>query len=73
MKVRFLGAVGSVTGSCSWLQDPARGWNFLIDCGMHQEEPSVAPDAPIRWPFDPATLQFVALTHAHLDHCGLLP
>lgn len=73
MKVRFLGAVGSVTGSCSWLQDPARGWNFLIDCGMHQEEPSVAPDTPIRWPFDPATLQFVALTHAHLDHCGLLP
>lgn len=73
MKLRFLGAVGTVTGSCSWLQDPARGWNFLVDCGMHQDEPDGAPGAPKDWPFDPATLQFVALTHAHLDHCGLLP
>jgi metallo-beta-lactamase family protein len=73
MKVRFLGAVGTVTGSCSWLQDPARGWNFLVDCGMHQDESGGAPGALADWPFDPATLQFVALTHAHLDHCGLLP
>jgi len=73
MKVRFLGAVGSVTGSCSWLQDSAREWNFLVDCGMHQNETDSAPGARTDWPFDPATLQFVALTHAHLDHCGLLP
>lgn len=73
MKVRFLGAVGTVTGSCSWLQDQARGWNFLVDCGMHQDEGGGAPSAPTDWPFDPTALQFVALTHAHLDHCGLLP
>jgi len=73
MKVRFLGAVGTVTGSCSWLQDLARGWSFLIDCGMSQEEPGGAPGSPTHWPFEPAELQFVALTHAHLDHCGLLP
>lgn len=76
MKVRFLGAVGTVTGSCSWLQDSARGWNFLVDCGMHQNEThrtDSAPGVSTDWPFDPATLQFVALTHAHLDHCGLLP
>ncbi len=73
MKVRFLGAVGTVTGSCSWLQDPAGGWNFLVDCGLQQDEPGRTPSAPTDWPFDPAALQFVALTHAHLDHCGLLP
>jgi metallo-beta-lactamase family protein len=73
MKVRFLGAVGTVTGSCSWLQDPDRGWNFLVDCGMHQDESNATQDKSKTWPFDPATLQFVALTHAHLDHCGLLP
>lgn len=73
MKVRFLGAVGTVTGSCSWLQDSTRGWNFLIDCGLNQEKPEGTPASPKDWPFNPATLQFVALTHAHLDHCGLLP
>lgn len=73
MKVRFLGAVGTVTGSCSWLQDPARGWNFLIDCGLHQDEFGNTPSTHMVWPFDPASLQFVALTHSHLDHCGLLP
>ena len=73
MKVRFLGAVGTVTGSCSWLQDPDRGWNFLVDCGVTQDESNAMTDQPKAWPFDPTTLQFVALTHAHLDHCGLLP
>ncbi len=73
MKVRFLGAVGTVTGSCSWMQDEARGWNFLVDCGLQQEDTASAMGAPNGWPFDPAALQFVALTHAHLDHSGLLP
>lgn len=73
MKVRFLGAIGTVTGSCSWLRDEARGWNFLVDCGLHQDEPGAALQGPGDWPFEPATIQFVALTHAHLDHCGLVP
>ena len=73
MKVKFLGAVGVVTGSCSWLHDEERGWSFLVDCGMSFEGARVVDWARCRWPFDAAQLQFVALTHAHLDHCGLLP
>lgn len=46
MKVRFLGAVGTVTGSCSWLQDPDRGWNFLVDCGVNQDESNAMTDQP---------------------------
>lgn len=73
MKVRFLGAVGSVTGSCSWLADDEHGWSFLVDCGLNQDETNLTTKQPKPWPFNPASLQFVALTHAHLDHCGLLP
>lgn len=73
MKVKFLGAVGVVTGSCSWLHDEERGWNFLVDCGMSFEGARAVDWAKRSWPFEAAKLQFVALTHAHLDHCGLLP
>lgn len=73
MKVRFLGPVGKVTGSCSWMWDEERRWNFLIDCGMQQGEPTARDWNEGRWPFDPGTIQFVVLTHAHVDHCGLLP
>lgn len=73
MKVQFLGAVGRVTGSCSWLRDEARQWNFLVDCGLQQDGPREVTGLRDGWPFVPSEIQFVALTHAHLDHCGLLP
>ncbi|MCG2594581.1 MBL fold metallo-hydrolase [Ramlibacter sp. XY19] len=73
MMVRFLGPVGKVTGSCTWLWDDDRGWNFLVDCGMQQGEPTAAQWNKLEVPFDPRTIQFVVLTHAHIDHCGLLP
>lgn len=73
MQVRFLGPLGMVTGSCTWLRDVAKGWNFLVDCGMQQGERSSNAWNKQRWPFKPAELHFVVLTHAHLDHCGLLP
>lgn len=73
MEIRFLGAVGVVTGSCTWLRDEARGWSFLVDCGVQQEAGRLPHWSRQSWPFEPATLQFVALTHAHLDHCGLIP
>ena len=73
MQVRFLGPLGMVTGSCTWLRDAAKGWNFLVDCGMQQGEKSSDVWNRQRWPFRPADLHFVVLTHAHLDHCGLLP
>jgi len=73
MEIRFLGPLGKVTGSCTWMRDEARGWNFLIDCGMQQGEMSAAQWNACDWPFNPCELQFVVLTHAHIDHCGLLP
>jgi len=73
MKIRFIGPLGKVTGSCTWMHDEANGWNFLVDCGMQQGERSAAEWNACDWPFDPADIRFVILTHAHIDHCGLLP
>jgi metallo-beta-lactamase family protein len=73
MRIRFLGPIGRVTGSCYWLQDDERGIEFLVDCGMVQDEPAAATWNEGVFPFDPAKLAFVLLTHAHIDHCGLLP
>ncbi len=73
MKIRILGPLDCVTGSCTWVRDDISQTQFLVDCGMRQGEGD--PDAFNRapWPFEPAELAFVVLTHAHLDHCGLLP
>ena len=73
MKARFLGPLDIVTGSCTWMRDEANGWNFLVDCGMQQGERSAQDWNQRNWPFRPSDIQFVVLTHAHLDHCGLLP
>ncbi len=70
LKLRFLGAAQNVTGSRHLLE--ANGGKVLIDCGLYQErdfkarnwEPFVVP---------PNTIDAVLLTHAHLDHCGMLP
>lgn len=68
----FLGAIQQVTGSCYLLETHA-GAKVLLECGMHQgrreeEEGNRAP-----FPFDPRQLDAVVLSHAHLDHSGLLP
>lgn len=73
MKVRFLGPVGKVTGSCTWLWDEERDWSLLVDCGMQQGEPTADKWNACEWPFDPEKIKLVVLTHAHIDHCGLLP
>lgn len=71
MKLTFLGAAGEVTGS-SFLVE-ADGVRFLVDCGMFQGGREADGKNRTRFAFDPATLDFVLLTHAHIDHSGLLP
>ncbi len=69
-KITFLGAARSVTGSCYLLETAAT--RVLVDCGLYQERKYQNRN----WnpfPFSPETLDAVFLTHAHLDHSGLLP
>jgi len=68
--VVFLGAAQNVTGSAYLLE--ANGLRLLVDCGLYQErEFRVRNWDP--FPVSPDTIDAVLLTHAHLDHCGLLP
>lgn len=74
MEMQMIGPLGKVTGSCTWLRDTEKRWSFLVDCGMQQGEKSAANwNSGAEWPFDLNDIQFVALTHAHIDHCGLIP
>lgn len=74
MKMQNVGPIGKVTGSCTWLFDKDKSWSFLIDCGMQQGEITQEDwNQGLCWPFNPHEIQFVILTHAHIDHCGLLP
>lgn len=67
----FFGAAGTVTGSCSLVEtDHAR---FLVDCGMFQGNKTIRALNAEAFPFEPETIDFVILTHAHIDHSGLLP
>jgi metallo-beta-lactamase family protein len=71
LKLSFHGAARGVTGSCHLVE--CAGHRILIDCGLYQggreaEEANAKP-----FGFDPAQIDYVLLTHAHLDHCGRLP
>lgn len=68
MKLTFVGADHEVTGSCHFVE--ACGKNFLVDYGMEQGL-NVFENVPI--PVDAAAIDYVFLTHAHIDHSGLLP
>ncbi|MBN2217627.1 MAG: MBL fold metallo-hydrolase [Pirellulales bacterium] len=70
MKLQFLGAARQVTGSRYYLQ--VNGARLMVDCGMFQERDSLDRNwepSPVR----PDRIDAVLLTHAHVDHCGLLP
>lgn len=74
MQIRFHGAVnGQVTGSCTEFFYKRTESRFLVDCGMVQGEAHEAALNARPFAFDPGSIKFVLLTHAHLDHCGLLP
>jgi len=70
MKLAFLGAARQVTGSCYHFEvDGLRG---LVDCGLYQERPLLGRNWE-PFPVRPEDLDVVLLTHAHLDHSGLIP
>ena len=70
IKLTFLGAAQSVTGSCYLVE--AGNVRFLVDCGIYQEREFRGRNWE-PFPVPPETLDCVLLTHAHLDHSGLLP
>lgn len=71
MKLHFLGAAGTVTGS-KYLIEHA-GHRVLVDCGLFQGYKQLRLMNWEALPFDPASLDAVVLTHSHLDHSGALP
>lgn len=71
MKVSFLGAAKTVTGSCYYIEtDSCR---FIVDCGMFQGSKEYEIRNEEDFEFNPAELDFALLTHAHIDHCGRIP
>ena len=71
MKLSFHGADRSVTGSCHLVE--CAGKRILIDCGLHQGSRELDEENAAPFGFDAAAIDYVLLTHAHLDHCGRLP
>jgi metallo-beta-lactamase family protein len=71
MKIAFHGAAQDVTGSCHLLE--CAGKRILIDCGMYQGGRELVEENANDFGFDPASIDFLLLTHAHLDHCGRIP
>ena len=73
MRIGFFGAAGEVTGSCFLVED--EGVRFMVDCGMFQggQEARQKNMRALHFDFDVRTIDFVLLTHAHIDHSGLLP
>ena len=68
MKLSFYGADQCVTGSCHCLE--VNGKRLLIDCGLQQGRDEVDNGA---LPFAPGSIDFVLITHAHIDHSGRVP
>jgi len=71
MNITFLGAAKCVTGSCTMIE--TGGHKILVDCGMRQGRDEKLAPVKNGFPFEPGDIEAVFLTHAHIDHSGLLP
>jgi metallo-beta-lactamase family protein len=71
LKISFHGADRGVTGSCHLVE--CAGKRILIDCGLYQGSRELDEENAEPFGFDAASINYVLLTHAHLDHCGRLP
>ena len=71
VRLTFHGAASTVTGSCYLLEH--EGGRMLVDCGLFQGTKTVRELNYRPFPFDPARIDALVLTHAHIDHTGLVP
>ncbi|MEL7119738.1 MAG: MBL fold metallo-hydrolase [Bacteroidota bacterium] len=72
MKIKFCGAAEEVTGSCHLLTLDS-GYKILLDCGLYQGKDEDMETFNQTWLFDPAELDCLILSHAHIDHSGRVP
>ncbi len=71
VKITFCGAARTVTGSQHLIE--VNGKRILLDCGMYQGRRSEADERNRNFPFDPASIDVLVLSHAHIDHSGNIP
>jgi len=71
MKIKFLGAARTVTGSCYVME--TGGTRFAVDCGLHQGNREIEARNQDITVYQPGKIDFFLITHAHMDHSGLLP
>jgi metallo-beta-lactamase family protein len=71
MRITFHGATRDVTGSCYLVE--CQNKRILIDCGLYQGNRETDEENRNDFGFDPASIDYLLLTHSHLDHCGRIP
>lgn len=73
LRIKFVGAAGTVTGSCTLIHSVRSDCYYLVDCGSYVGTAGEEERNKRKFPFDPTRVAAVMLTHAHMDHIGMLP